>query len=436
MPLFIRISYDLLPSTSPNSIPSLKMINGGERSLQTGRMSSKLARCSCQQEVGKRRMMRSETESLIKLIAMYLPQFHPISENDEWWGKGFTEWTNVVKGRPRFRGHYQPHLPKDLGFYDLRLPETREAQASLAKKFGIYGFCYYHYWFNGRRILEKPVDEILESGKPDFPFMLCWANENWSRNWDGGFDKVLLAQRYSEDDFINHARHLVKYFRDPRYIRIEDKPVFAIYKDDIGIDIEPCIKAFRNELRAHSIDVYLCRFERRIGTSVNIEKALEIFDAGIEFQPLTRQFSYLTKRRYLKLLRNLTYRSSSNIFLRKQLDEILNYREVVENDLNHDFQQGLPIFPGVCPGWDNTSRRPGSSAIILHQSTPDLFEYWVSEKIKRTNWDLLPGRYLFVNAWNEWAEGNHLEPCEKWGTGYLAALDKAINGNQNFKVSR
>jgi len=367
---------------------------------------------------------------------MYLPQFHPISENDEWWGKGFTEWTNVVKGRPRFRGHYQPHLPKDLGFYDLRLPETREAQASLAKKFGIYGFCYYHYWFNGRRILEKPVDEILESGKPDFPFMLCWANENWSRNWDGGFDKVLLAQRYSEDDFINHARHLVKYFRDPRYIRIEDKPVFAIYKDDIGIDIEPCIKAFRNELRAHSIDVYLCRFERRIGTSVNIEKALEIFDAGIEFQPLTRQFSYLTKRRYLKLLRNLTYRSSSNIFLRKQLDEILNYREVVENDLNHDFQQGLPIFPGVCPGWDNTSRRPGSSAIILHQSTPDLFEYWVSEKIKRTNWDLLPGRYLFVNAWNEWAEGNHLEPCEKWGTGYLAALDKAINGNQNFKVSR
>ena len=153
-----------------------------------------------------------------RFIAFYLPQFYPTPYNDEWWGKGFTEWTNVVKTRPRFRGHYQPHLPADLGFYDLRLPETREAQADLAREYGVHGFCYYHYWFNGRRILERPLDEVLTSGKPDFPFCICWANENWTRAWEGHVRNMLLEQQYSAEDDVAHIRHLIPMLADRRYI--------------------------------------------------------------------------------------------------------------------------------------------------------------------------------------------------------------------------
>ena len=176
-----------------------------------------------------------------RLIAINLPQYHPFKENDEWWGKGFTEWTNVTKAKPRFRGHYQPHLPADMGFYDLRLPEVRQMQADLAKEYGIYGFCYYHYWFNGHRLMERPVSEILSSGEPDFPFMLCWANENWARNWDGGFKDILIEQNYSDDDDRNHMIYLCKeVFPDKRYIKVDGKPFFIIYKPKISISGIPC----------------------------------------------------------------------------------------------------------------------------------------------------------------------------------------------------
>lgn len=369
----------------------------------------------------------------VKPIAIVLPQFHPIPENDLWWGEGFTEWNNVVKARPRFKGHYQPHLPKHLGYYDLRLPEAREAQAALARQYGIYGFCYYHYWFAGRRVLERPVDAILESGKPDFPFMLCWANENWTRNWDGGFDKVLLAQRYSVDDFVQHARHLLQYFRDPRYIRVRGRPMFAIYKDE-GID-EECLTAFRSELRNHGVEVFLCRFERRAGTNQDTPRAYENFDAGIEFQPLTRQFDEAMRRQnrsrpVMKYLRPNTYKRWLRTLLGlsvRQPDRIFDYQFLVEHDICYDFQACRPIFPGVSPGWDNSPRRPSGGALILRDSTPERFRAWVVEKIRRTDWELLPTPFLFVNAWNEWAEGNHMEPCEKWGLGYLEALRSGID---------
>src|SRR4249919_2122094 len=169
----------------------------------------------------------------LRPIAFYLPQYHPIPENDLWWGNGFTEWTNVVKAKPFFKEHYQPHVPGELGYYDLRLPEVRQRQADLARENGIYGFCYYHYWFNGRRILERPFQEVFESGKPDFPFMLCWANENWTRVWDGDEKEILLKQEYDLEDDRKHIQSLIPYFKDPRYIRIQNKPVFAVYKSSL-----------------------------------------------------------------------------------------------------------------------------------------------------------------------------------------------------------
>ena len=172
--------------------------------------------------------MNKDVGKTIKAIAFYLPQFHPIPENNDWWGRGFTEWNNVVKGKPRFKNHYQPHLPEELGFYDLRLEETRLAQEMLAKEYGIHGFCYYHYWFSGKRLLNEPIDRKLKNPNEDLPFMLCWANENWTKVWDGGENEILIKQDYSKEDDLKHFNHLLKYFRDDRYIKIDDKPVFLI----------------------------------------------------------------------------------------------------------------------------------------------------------------------------------------------------------------
>lgn len=197
-----------------------------------------------------------------RVIAFYLPQYHPFPENDRWWGAGFTEWRNVVKARPLFRGHYQPHLPADLGFYDLRVPEVRQQQAALAERYGLSGFCYYHYWFNGHRLMQRPVEEMLASGKPDFPFMLCWANENWTRAWDGGEQEVLIRQEYSEEDDRAHIRYLLdEVFRDPRYIRVDGKPVFAVYRSALFPDMRRTIEVWREEAAARGAELYLCRVE-------------------------------------------------------------------------------------------------------------------------------------------------------------------------------
>ena len=190
----------------------------------------------------------------VRPIAIYLPQFHPIPENDQWWGKGFTEWTNVARATPLLPGHYQPHLPSDLGFYDLRLADTREAQAELARQHGIYGFCYYHYWFNGHRLLNRPVDEVLASGKPDFPFMFCWANENWSRRWNEEDQAILIKHDYSFEDDERHINFLIPFFKDKRYIKVGNKPVFSIYRSDLFPDIARTIDIWRKVVRQHGFD--------------------------------------------------------------------------------------------------------------------------------------------------------------------------------------
>jgi lipopolysaccharide biosynthesis protein len=367
----------------------------------------------------------------IRPIAIYLPQFHPVKENNEWWGEGFTEWTNVVKGKPRFKNHYQPHLPADLGYYDLRLAEVREAQAELARKYGVYGFCYYHYWFNGRRILERPFQEVFESGKPDFPFMLCWANENWTRIWDGGENHVLLKQEYSPEDDRNHIRALIPYFKDKRYIRVNGRPVFAIYKDSLFPDIAKTIQVFKEECAKHEVDLYICKFERSLMTIKGDPQGLG-FDASIEFQPLS-----IARNEFVKANRRSPYakffsaKKYINYFKRNVLkhkvneDLIIDYPKFVEYDIKRAIAP-YKIFPCVSPGWDNSSRRPDKNAQIFVNSTPTVFRQWVESKVRKFKSFSAEENFLFINAWNEWAEGNHLEPDQRYGHQYLEALKQGI----------
>lgn len=354
-----------------------------------------------------------------KAIAFYLPQYHPIPENDTWWGKGFTEWTNVTKAKPLFKGHYQPHLPADLGFYDLRLPETRLAQAELAKAYGIYGFCYYHYWFNGKHLLERPVNEILASGEPDFPFCFCWANENWTRRWDGMEREVLMAQNYNEDDDLHHIRWLVQAFQDPRYIRVNDKPLFLVYRASQLPNSLRTTEIWRQEAHRLGIgDLFLCKVE-----SFSTEQTDPIamgFDAAIEFQP---DWSRLG----LPLQTGRRWDLARAFGLAEQAyagNNVHDYSTVVERMLEKPIPDYIR-FPCVTPSWDNTARRK-QGATILKNATPAAYEYWLKTIVQCSLANSTQEPFVFINAWNEWAEGNHLEPCQKWGHAYLEATARAL----------
>ena len=337
-----------------------------------------------------------------RLIAFYLPQFHPIPENDEWWGKGFTEWTNVTRARPLFRGHYQPHLPADLSFYDLRLPEARQAQADLARQYGIHGFCYYHYWFNGRQLLQRPFTEVLASGRPNFPFCLCWANENWTRRWDGHDEEILVAQQYGEEDDKEHIRWLVDAFRDERYIRVGGKPLFLVYRVTKLPDPLRTASIWRDGARRSGVgEIFLCRVESFAGERDDPAKIG--FDAAVEFQPDWCSFG------------PARHRGTS---------EVYDYASVLERML----QKAAPPytrFPCVMPSWDNAARCR-SGATILHGSTPQLYQQWLTSVLRQSERAKGTDGIVFLNAWNEWAEGNHLEPCQRWGRAYLEATRAAL----------
>ena len=360
-----------------------------------------------------------------RLIAINLPQFHPFKENDEWWGKGFTEWTNVTKAKPRFRGHYQPHLPTETGFYDLRLPESREMQANMAKEAGIYGFCYYHYWFNGHQLMELPLEKILESGKPDFPFMLCWANENWSRNWDGGFTKMLIEQKYSAKDDIDHMRFLCEhYFQDSRYIRVNNKPMFVVYKPFLIPNIENCVKRWREVAAEYGMELYLGYMTR--SDEDYISKG---FDCAIDFQPHSRPSLYDSKWKQL-----LHFRSSNFLF---RVCYRFMPRERIPFNMNFhysDYSRVMALqttsldmkYPSVTPMWDNSSRRKGWF-FMLKNSTPDLYKEWLRKTFMKFKPYSVDENFIFINAWNEWVEGNHLEPDIKWGRAYLDATKEVVD---------
>jgi lipopolysaccharide biosynthesis protein len=351
-----------------------------------------------------------------QLIAFYLPQFHPIPENDAWWGEGFTDWVNVARARPLFRGHDQPHVPGELGYYDLRDAGVRERQAELAREHGIAAFCYYHYWFEGRRLLHRPLDEVLASGRPDFPFCLCWANENWTRVWDGMDDHVLARQTYSREDDLRHIAWLADVFRDERYLRIDGKPLFVVYRARGLPDPKATAELWRDEARRLGIgEIYLARVE-----SFHDERDAPAdigFDAAVEFQPdMANLPTPLRRGRAWSALRRLGL--TSDAFA---ASSVFDYRELVDRALEKP-SPAYTRFPCVTPSWDNSARRK-EHAWITKDATPELYERWLGEAVRRARAD--GHGVVFLNAWNEWAEGNHLEPCKRWGRGYLEATRRA-----------
>ncbi len=355
-----------------------------------------------------------------RVIAIHLPQFHPFKENDEWWGKGFTEWTNVTKSQPRYEGHYQPQLPSDTGFYDLRLPEARQMQADLAKEYGIYGFCYYHYWFNGKQLMERPVNEILSSGQPDMPFMLCWANENWARNWDGGFTDVLMKQEYSHSDDIEHMRWLCKnVFSDKRYIRINNKPVFAVYRVSLFPDFKETIKIWR-EVASKEFNMELYLVETKFPGNTNVSP-IEGIDASMDFQPIGVMISGLPQVKVNLIDPNEPPKARPTVY---------DYSDYVD----YCCGTALPkrCFPCVSPGFDNSSRRIGRTFLSFLNQTPKNFGRWLTNALYRDcAFKEEEENLVFINAWNEWAEGNHIEPDQKWGCQYLEETKRVINTFEN-----
>ncbi len=357
----------------------------------------------------------------IRPIAIYLPQYHPIPENDKWWGKGFTEWTNVTQSKPLFKGHYQPHLPSDLGFYDLRLPEVREAQAEMAKIYKIYGFCYYHYWFHGKRLLNRPIDDVLKCGKPDFPFCLCWANDTWSRSWLGLEIDILIKQTYSDDDYLNHIKWLIPVFSDPRYIKVNGRPIFLIYRAFHLPNPEKLVEIFKNQCIKHGVpEPYL------IASTGPQDLRKHGFDALWNFEPQLQVLPYFLndKRLLIKLINNLHFGILNS---RLKLYDYSNAKARM-NNINLPY----PYFPCSFVNWDNSPRR-GKNGIIIKNGSPDVFKNYLLSGIEKLKTMNFTGEenFIFINAWNEWAEGNHLEPDMVNGMGYLQALKEVVEKVNN-----
>ncbi|HEY9772495.1 MAG TPA: glycoside hydrolase family 99-like domain-containing protein [Planktothrix sp.] len=368
--------------------------------------------------------IKPSQESAIRAIAFYLPQYHEVQENSLWWGEGFTDWVNVKKARARLPGHYQPHIPTELGYYDLTDASVRGKQAAMAERYGIYGFCYYHYWFNGKRLLEKPINAVLASGSPDFPFCFCWANENWTRNWDGLEKEILLAQIYSAEDDADHIRALIPQFKDPRYIKVDNKPLFLVYHTERLPDPRKTAQIWRSEARRAGIeDLYLVRVESV--HSEPLDPASIGFDAAAEFAPDMKILgrSILQRKRYAPLRR---IGAVPKVFVQHWWR---HYRTLVEKMVNKA-RPPYKRFFGVCPSWDNTARREIGATVFLG-STPELYRKWLEVVVKRTLQTFKGDeRLIFINAWNEWAEGCHLEPDEKFGTQYLEATSAALSNAQ------
>jgi GT2 family glycosyltransferase/2-polyprenyl-3-methyl-5-hydroxy-6-metoxy-1,4-benzoquinol methylase len=346
----------------------------------------------------------------LRVIAFYLPQYHPIPENDLWWGQGFTEWNNVAKALPNFIGHQQPRIPADLGFYDLRLAEVMEAQWKLAANYGIDGFCYYYYWFDGHRLLDKPLARLLDAAAPAHPFCLCWANENWTRRWDGKENDILMAQNHSPEDDLAVIADIAKYMRHPSYIKIREKPLIAVYRTDLFPNFAQTASRWREACHANGIgEIYLVMVDsfRFAGNSVN--PADYGCDASMEFPA-----HYLPD----------TKQPDGAFLNRDFVGQVGGYDDAAARFATRP-SPGHKRFRTVMPGWDNTPRRQDNS-FILENPTPGVFQAWLEAAIAETKRDFQGDeRIVFINAWNEWGEGAYLEPDKRFGHAFLQAVRNA-----------
>lgn len=351
------------------------------------------------------------------ILAYYLPQYHPFPENDEWWGKGFTEWTNVGKAKPLFKGHYQPKVPTELGYYDLRMPEVREQQAQLAREAGITGFCYWHYWFgNKRQLMNNIIDEVIASGKPDFPFCFGWANESWkAKQWnkDGSGDKMLMEQLYGgEQDYREHFEYALKAFMDPRYVKIDNKPVFLIYRPDlVPDDFVPCWEKLAKEAGFDGM-YFIGRLRHKfIFKEDCLEKGINVFTSerwasGYELSPILKKI-------WIRILSKI-----------KGVRVAIPYNYSLDYFVNEYEDSKETVIPCIIPNWDHSPRSKKGATVLLNPE-PEIFYQHACQVLrvlkKKKN------QVAFLKSWNEWGEGNYMEPDIKYGRGYIEALAKAID---------
>ncbi len=375
-----------------------------------------------------------------RIIALYLPQYHPIPENDKWWGKGFTEWTNVVQARPLFKGHYQPRLPADLGFYDLRLPEVREQQAQLAREAGVEGFCYYHYWFGGgKQLLERPFNEVLASGKPDFPFCLCWANHDWNtKTWVKGKSykqaATIMKMNYSIEDHVRHFHHLLPAFRDERYIKVDGKPFFAVYAPRAIPEVRAFIDTWQKLARENGLPgIHFSGYTvNSTGVSVDGKLSLWSTDESAKFYQNILDLGFdsviscginraqsVSKGKLKMLLYYLRKNSLLPTYNRSDYEEVMKHYYVEEDAWEN-------VFPTLLPQWDRTPRT-GVATNPFVNATPEKFQRTVEEAIKLISHKAPEHQILILKSWNEWGEGNYVEPDLRYGHGWLDAIRNAID---------
>ena len=377
-----------------------------------------------------------------RVIAYYLPQFHPIPENDKFWGKGFTEWTNVAKAKPLFKGHYQPRIPADLGFYDLRLPEVREQQAQMAREAGIEGFCYWHYWFgNGKRLLQRPFNEVLQSGKPDFPFCLAWANHSWKTStWEnGGKDRMIVEQRYlGEEDYTLHFQEVLPAFRDKRYITIEGKPLFAIFDPYNFRDVSNFIKTWQRLAKENGLKgIYFIGMSNSTSTlqrnaegtlkrvAPNLQSSERVykdllnlgFDGINSFGKSRAEMLYMGK--YARIAKKLLHQ-----YLPFLPTHRINYEKIIQHFFAPE-DSWQNVYPSIFPQWDRTPRAGNGEGVYIN-ATPTSFKKHIQDALNVIKNKDEEHQILFLRSWNEWGEGNYVEPDLKYGHAFLDAIKKTI----------
>lgn len=374
----------------------------------------------------------------MKTIAFYLPQFHPFPENDEWWGKGFTEWVNVKKAKPLFEGHYQPRIPKDNNYYYLLDPEVMRWQIRLAKQYGVYGFCFYHYWFDGHLLMEKPVEMFLKDPTMDHPFCICWANEHWTKAWVSKENRVLIAQRYGErKEWTEHFNYLLPFLKDPRYIKNDGKPLVILYRPELIECLNDMLDCWQELAKENGLPGLDFAYQQ-VQFDVQKEKDDSRFTYNIEYQPAYATYD-LTKNQhaFLKAVRRNVVKVLEKLGIhltlsRQQGLTFRDYDAMWQAVLDRKPTDGKSV-PGAFVDWDNTPRRQERGSVFVGAS-PEKFQKYMTQQIRRAKEEYHQDM-LFLFAWNEWAEGGYMEPDERYGCGYLEALKNALVANGEFPAA-